>query len=93
MRRIMPEAPARHAFVDGTLPRAGRNDIARWDRTAPALEAVRDAIGQIVPGADGSFFTTPDFVSHGGILGLCAAAKFLDIRKIISHRENYNATR
>jgi gamma-glutamylcyclotransferase (GGCT)/AIG2-like uncharacterized protein YtfP len=37
MRRIMPEAPARHVFVYGTLRRGGRNDI---NRLAPAPEYV-----------------------------------------------------
>jgi gamma-glutamylcyclotransferase (GGCT)/AIG2-like uncharacterized protein YtfP len=36
-RRIMPEAPARHVFVYGTLRRGGRNDI---NRLAPAPEYV-----------------------------------------------------
>lgn len=94
-RRIMPEAPARHVFVYGTLRRGGRNDINRLEpapqyvgmgevrgvlyhfdwypgltlggeepvtvvgevyRIAPALEAVLDAIEQIVPGADSEYF-------------------------------------
>jgi gamma-glutamylcyclotransferase (GGCT)/AIG2-like uncharacterized protein YtfP len=37
MRRIMPEAPARHVFVYGTLRRGGRNDI---NRLRPAPEYV-----------------------------------------------------
>jgi gamma-glutamylcyclotransferase (GGCT)/AIG2-like uncharacterized protein YtfP len=95
MRRIMPEAPARHVFVYGTLRRGGRNDINRlapapeyvgmgevrgvlyhldWYpgltlggeeavtvvgevyRIGPELEAVLDAIEQIVPGADSEYF-------------------------------------
>jgi gamma-glutamylcyclotransferase (GGCT)/AIG2-like uncharacterized protein YtfP len=95
MRRIMPEAPARHVFVYGTLRRGGRNDINRlapapayvgmgevpgvlyhldWYpgltlggeeavtvvgevyRIAPELEAVLDAIEQIVPGGDSEYF-------------------------------------
>jgi len=95
MRRIMPEAPARHVFVYGTLRRGGRNDINRlapapeyvamgevrgvlyhldWYpgltlggeeavtvvgevyRIAPELEALLDAIEQIVPGAESEYF-------------------------------------
>ena len=37
MRRIMPEARARHVFVYGTLRRGGRNDI---NRLVPAPEYV-----------------------------------------------------
>jgi gamma-glutamylcyclotransferase (GGCT)/AIG2-like uncharacterized protein YtfP len=36
-RRIMPEAPARHVFVYGTLRRGGRNDI---NRLQPAAQYV-----------------------------------------------------
>jgi gamma-glutamylcyclotransferase (GGCT)/AIG2-like uncharacterized protein YtfP len=43
-RRIMPEAPARHVFVYGTLRRGGRNDINRL-RPAPEYVAMGEVQG------------------------------------------------
>lgn len=43
-RRIMPEAPARHVFVYGTLRRGGRNDINRL-QPAPAYVAMGEVQG------------------------------------------------
>lgn len=102
---MMPEPPARHVFVYGTLRRGGRNDINRlrpapeyvgmgevsgvlyhidWYpgltlggeeavtvvgevyRITPELEAVLDAIEQIVPGADSEYFKREVDISVDG---------------------------
>lgn len=102
---MMPEHPARHVFVYGTLRRGGRNDINRlrpapeyvgmgevrgvlyhidWYpgltlggeeavtvvgevyRITPELEAVLDAIEQIVPGGDSEYFKREVDISVDG---------------------------